>query len=93
MAPYSPQNRTLVLGKLTEPGVLRNNNTLDQRQDIWLGSLAAEIEAAKQLELVAEAGIATNTDKGSDIYPIFLKLDLIYSLTDRWICLSACSSG
>jgi hypothetical protein len=64
-------------------GYIRNNNTLDQRKDIWLASLAAEIEAAKKLELVAEAGIATNTDKGSDIYPIYLQTGLIYSLTEQ----------
>lgn len=52
------------------------------RSDLWHGSLAAELAAAKNLKLVANVGIDTNQDKASSIHPAFVLGGFIYSLAE-----------
>jgi hypothetical protein len=63
-------------------GYRRNENKVDQREDIWHASLAGEWKLAKNLRLVANIGVERNTDRASSIDPAFLLGGVIYSLTE-----------
>lgn len=63
-------------------GYIRNEKGLDERQDLWHASLAAEYEIVERLELVGDIGIETNTDKGPATDPVFLVVGLIYELSE-----------
>jgi hypothetical protein len=68
-------------------GYARNEFGLDadresKRRDIWSGSVAAGVEIAKSLTLVANIGAESNGDKGSDTWPAFLLGGFIYSVTE-----------
>ncbi|HMK56626.1 MAG TPA: transporter [Dissulfurispiraceae bacterium] len=64
-------------------GYIGNENKLDQRVPLWHISLAAEVEVAKGLKLVANTGIQRNTDKNSNTDPAFLLGGVVYSITDN----------
>lgn len=53
------------------------------RKDIWHASLASEVEAAKDLKLVANIGMEKNPDKESNIDPAFVLGGVIYSVTEN----------
>ncbi|MFZ4437890.1 MAG: transporter [Syntrophales bacterium] len=61
----------------------RNENELDQREDIWHVLVAAELKVMKDLRLVANAGIERNSDKTSEIDPAFILGGVIYSVTEN----------
>ncbi len=61
-------------------GYIRNENNLDERQDLWHASLAAEYEVVEHLELVGNIGVETSTDKGSAASSAFLVAGLIYEM-------------
>lgn len=65
-------------------GYRRNENKLDEdeREDIWHGSLASEVEVARDLKLVVDIGVETNTDESSDTHPAFILGGVIYSLSE-----------
>jgi len=63
-------------------GYRRNENNVDQRDDIWHASLAAEWKLRKNFRLVANAGVETNTDRASSIDPAFILGGVVYSLAD-----------
>lgn len=63
-------------------GYIGNENKLDQRVPLWHASIAAEVEVAKGLKLVANTGIQRNADKESHTDPAFLLGGLIYSITE-----------
>jgi hypothetical protein len=65
-------------------GYRRNENNVDQRNDIWHASLAAEWKLRKNLRLVANAGVERNTDRTSSIDPAFILGGIVYSLTDSF---------
>jgi Putative MetA-pathway of phenol degradation len=67
---------------LVNLGYVRNENRLDERQDLWHASLAVEYEIVERLELVGDIGIGTNTDKGPATDPAFLIVGLIYELSE-----------
>ncbi len=67
---------------LVNLGYIRNENGLDERQDLWHASLAAEYEIVEHLELVGDIGIETSTDKGPATDPAFLIVGLIYELSE-----------
>lgn len=64
-------------------GYIRNENKSDERRDIWHASLASEIEAVKDLKLVADIGMKRNPSKGSSTDPAFIIGGLIYSVTEN----------
>jgi hypothetical protein len=51
------------------------------RKDIWHASLASEVQAVKDLKLVANIGIEKNPDKSSSTDPAFILGGLIYSVS------------
>jgi len=53
------------------------------RGDIWHGSLAAVLEVMQGLQAVANAGVETNGDRSSNVWPAFALAGAIYSVTDR----------
>nr|NIN00664.1 transporter [candidate division Zixibacteria bacterium] len=61
----------------------RNENKVDERNDIWHASLASELEVVKDLKAVANIGIERNPDKSSSTDPAFLLGGLIYSLLEN----------
>ncbi len=64
-------------------GYTRNENKLDQREDIWHVLVAAESKVMKNLRLVANAGIERNDDRTSEIDPAFILGGIIYSVTEN----------
>ena len=69
-------------------GYTRNAYKLDSdketlRQNIWNGSLAAEINVLTNIKTVADIGIETNQDKASDSHPAFLLGGVIYSVSEN----------
>ncbi len=69
-------------------GYTRNAYKLDAdkaalRQNIWNGSLAAEINVLTNLRGVTDIGIETNTDKASASHPAFLLGGVIYSASEN----------
>jgi Putative MetA-pathway of phenol degradation len=64
-------------------GYKRNENKVDEREDIWHASLASEFKIMKNLRLVADLGVARNTDKSSDINPAFILGGFIYSIREN----------
>jgi len=64
-------------------GYIGNENKLDQRVSLWHASIAAEVEVAKGLKLVANTGIQRNSDKNSNTDPAFVLGGLVYSITEN----------
>jgi Putative MetA-pathway of phenol degradation len=64
-------------------GYKRNENTVDEREDIWHASLAGEYKVMKNLKLVADIGAERNTDKSSDTNPAFILGGFIYSIREN----------
>lgn len=62
-------------------GYKRNENKLDEREDIWHASLSPRFEVAKGINVVADIGMETNPDKSSDTHPVFLLGGIIYSIS------------
>ena len=52
------------------------------RSDIWSGSIAGEAEVAKGLIVVADFGLATNPDKGSNDLPVYALTGVRYEISD-----------
>ncbi|MCX7913459.1 MAG: transporter, partial [Thermodesulfovibrionales bacterium] len=64
-------------------GYIRNENKVDDRKDIWHISFASELNATKELKLVANIGIERNTDKESNTHPAFILGGFIYSISEK----------
>jgi hypothetical protein len=64
-------------------GYIRNENKVDEREDIWHASLAGEFKITKKLKFVADIGAERNTDKVSDTDPAFLLGGFIYTLKEN----------
>jgi hypothetical protein len=64
-------------------GYKRNENNLDERQDLWHASLAAEYEIVEHLELAGNIGVETSADKGTATDPAFLILGVIYEIREN----------
>jgi hypothetical protein len=64
-------------------GYIRNENKIDERNDLWQVSLATTYEMVKNLQLCADIGAITNTDKTSEVEPSFLLVGLIYSAKEN----------
>lgn len=64
-------------------GYKRNENQLDQREDIWHASLAGEYKVIQNLKLVANIGAERNTDKASNTNPAYMLGGFIYSIREN----------
>lgn len=60
-------------------GYIRNENSIDQKEDIWHASLAGEWKVVKALRLVANAGMEENPDKLSSVDRTFVLGGVIFS--------------
>ncbi|OPY81459.1 MAG: hypothetical protein A4E65_01119 [Syntrophorhabdus sp. PtaU1.Bin153] len=58
---------------------LRNDNTGDDRKDLWHASLASMVDVAKNLKLVGDIGVETNPDRSSSTLPAYVLGGFIYS--------------
>ncbi len=63
-------------------GYLRNENRIDERQDIWHASLAGAYEIKKSLKACADIGIETNRDRTSEIEPRYMLGGIIYEMRE-----------
>jgi len=66
-------------------GYVRNENKINERNDIWHASVAAEVEVVKNIKAVANVGIEREHDKASNntADPAFILAGLIYSFSDN----------
>lgn len=62
-------------------GYKRNENKLDQREDIWHASAAGEWKATKNLRLAGNIGVESNPDPASQTNPAFALGGFIYSVS------------
>lgn len=65
-------------------GYIRNENKLDEEQNIYHASLACEYMVIKDLRIVGNIGLERNTDPSSKIHPAFALGGLIYSFNDNF---------
>jgi hypothetical protein len=63
-------------------GYVRNENTSDEREDIWHASIAAEYEVIKDLKVVANIGTESNPDKSTSTNPAFILGGIIYAVSE-----------
>jgi len=64
-------------------GYIRNENKVDERENLWHASLAGEIEALKDLKIVGNIGVEGNTDRTVDTHPVFVLGGIIYSISEN----------
>jgi len=64
-------------------GYKRNENEVDEREDLWHASLAGEMKISKNFRVVANIGVETNPDRCSSIDPIFIIVGIIYSIREN----------
>jgi hypothetical protein len=64
-------------------GYKRNDNRLDERENIWHASLAGELKVIKDLKLVANIGAERNTDKASGTNPAYILGGFVYSIREN----------
>ncbi len=64
-------------------GYTLQENTVDERKDIWHASLAAEVKVIRNLKLLANVGVARNPVYRSDNHPIFFLGGAAYDLSDK----------
>lgn len=62
-------------------GYIRNNNTIDERKDIWHLSLAGTYDLIEALKVVGNIGLERNPDRDSSNDPAFILAGLIYSIS------------
>jgi hypothetical protein len=58
---------------------IRNNNTGDDRTDLWHASFASTVEMVKKLKLVGEIGVESNPESSSTNPPAYILGGLIWS--------------
>ncbi|MDA8433788.1 MAG: transporter [Nitrospiraceae bacterium] len=63
---------------------IRNNNTGDDRDDLWHASLATTVDVAKGLKIVGDLGVATNPEGSSDTPPAYVLGGVIYSVSENF---------
>ncbi len=63
-------------------GYARNENRVDEREDIWHASLAGEAKVAEDVAVVANIGVERDPDKASGASPAFILVGIIYSFSD-----------
>ena len=58
---------------------IRNDNTEDDRKDIWRASFASTVDLLKNVKLAADAGVESNADSASKTPLVYMLVGLIYS--------------
>mgnify|MGYP001500488188 CR=1 FL=1 len=64
-------------------GYVRNENTLEERKDLWHASVACEYEVIKDLKLLANIGTERNPDSSSDNHPSFVLSGIAYEISEK----------
>jgi hypothetical protein len=79
-----------IVTKKLEPGAFhfnlgykRNENKVDEREDLWHASLAGEVKVSKNFKAVVNIGIEKNPDRCSSIDPAFIIGGIIYSIREN----------
>ena len=57
-------------------------NDLDERANIWFGSLAVRYQVNGSWKIAGEAGVTRNSDKADSSHPVFAQVGCVYSLTE-----------
>ncbi len=65
-------------------GYIRNENSADERENLWHASVAAGYGLAEKLTLVGNIGIERNTDRNINTHPAFILGGLIYSISENF---------
>lgn len=60
-------------------GYILNENTLNERKDVWHASLASDYAVSKNWKLCTDIGTETNRDRASEIEPRYALAGIIYS--------------
>lgn len=64
-------------------GYIRNENSVQERTDLWHASLACELEVLDGLKVVANAGAERSRDSGIGTPPVFFLGGVIYSVLEN----------
>lgn len=64
-------------------GYKRNENKVEEREDIWHASLAGEMKVTKDFRFIANIGMEKNPDRSSSIDPAFILGGIIYSIREN----------
>jgi hypothetical protein len=64
-------------------GYKRNENKVEEREDLWHASLAGEIKIIRDVKIVANIGMDRKPDKCSGSDPAFILGGIIYSLREN----------
>ncbi len=64
-------------------GYTRNENEVDERENIWNASIAGEIEIIANLKLVMDIVMEANPDKTSNVSSSFILGGFIYSVLEN----------
>jgi hypothetical protein len=64
-------------------GYIRNENSLDERRDVWHVSLATELELCKWAKAIVNIGAEGNPDKASDTPPTFIIGGFIFPILEN----------
>ncbi len=65
-------------------GYIRNENKNDEAMNLWHASLAATVDVTKDLKVVGDIGIDTNTNRDATVHPAFILGGLVYNITDNF---------
>jgi hypothetical protein len=63
---------------------IRDENTVDERKDVWHASVAATVDVMKELKLVGDFGGETNPDRSSNTPPVYILGGFIYSPSENF---------
>ncbi|MCX5869645.1 MAG: transporter [Deltaproteobacteria bacterium] len=65
-------------------GYIQNDNTIDEKKDLWHASLASTVTLNKQFTAVGDLGVESNPDPlaDADADPVFFLAGFIYTLSD-----------
>jgi len=63
-------------------GYMRNENTHEERKDLWHASVAASRSLTENLSAVANLGVERNPDRSTDTDPAFFLAGLVYALSE-----------
>lgn len=65
-------------------GYIRNENKNDERTNLWHVSLASTVEVVKDLQIVGNIGIQSDTNRNATAHPAFILGGLIYSISENF---------
>lgn len=65
-------------------GYVGNENTIEEKQDLWHASLASTVALTEQFTAVVNLGVESNPDPLAGADPVFLLAGFIYTLSDNF---------